>query len=125
METTPHTPTPWKYSIADEAIMSVGNVQMMICEAPGTRHRGPYGEYGPAEEAFYKTNAEFICRACNSHEALVAALEAILDAIEYDDNGDAVLAHTPWDGVGDPPDISEPKCILAASAALALARKEA
>jgi len=65
-------------------------------------------------ESYYgddEANAAFIVRACNAHEQLVEALRAMLDAGRYDDAGNFVVDCEQWDGQGDPPDITSPKCI--------------
>lgn len=59
-----HTPTPWRHT--DAGIVSGGRV---ICEAP--IHYLESHKHWPE-------NAEFITRACNNHDALLAALTDIL-----------------------------------------------
>jgi hypothetical protein len=87
MTKSQHTPTPWKYEYIDR--------NRAIISAPkGANHvYCLFGEFvGPpdfeketqaiackisAEEA--AANATFIVRACNAHDALVEALEALAD----------------------------------------------
>lgn len=80
MSNTKHTPTPWERCDAFGASAMGLNVKAtgddkMICSTTGY-----YGRDGAA------ANAAFIARACNSHEQLVAALEAARMVIETSDD---------------------------------------
>jgi hypothetical protein len=72
--TTQHTPTPWKTETPKgweqkglTAIWSDG-VMVATCGRQGTQEQ--------------QDNAAFIVRACNSHDALVAALEIAVERLE-------------------------------------------
>ena len=69
--TTQHTTEPWNQFREDE------NGKEAFKIVPAWGRNGMYFVatcYGPDAEA----NAEFIVRACNSHDALLAALEGLL-----------------------------------------------
>lgn len=66
MSTSQHTPTPWNYDADKHHIVS--NSKFLVARMEGKL-------FGPA-------NAAFIVRACNSHEALVEALEAMEKACD-------------------------------------------
>lgn len=76
MNTPAHTPTPWKTDATNDKVIGIWDdetktlIQIARCTSP--RH------------------AAFIVRACNSHAALVAALERFLKA--QDENDRASLA---------------------------------
>ncbi len=63
---TQHTPTPWRVTIADP----VTQPDVLPC-IDATDNRGEI-----ACGVFNEADARFIVRACNSHDALVAALRA-------------------------------------------------
>ena len=118
---TEHTPGPWKVG-KDESIWTTANHHETICRMSiGEMGMGPYladrptGTYGsivdPAER---EANADFIARACNCHDDLVRALRDILDAGQYNADGDFVLAHERWDGISNPPDYQDAPCLVAA-----------
>ncbi len=106
---TKHTPTPW-FSSADGCI--------------GTTEDGfnPIPHYsGMVEMAYYKeplalANAEFIVRACNSHDEMIAAVE---ECIRAEMNRRAKLLH------GSPASDYTNKRIARLVVALAKARGEA
>lgn len=86
MPTQQHTPTPWEgpFSQNNPAWRGVHKRGLPIC----TAWNGPNGE------EFAEPNAAFIVRACNAHEALVAALEKAYDAFsEAVDNDNALVDH--------------------------------
>ena len=74
---------------------------------------------GPFEPEEWQANARLI----TGEPDLLAALEAMLEDGEYDDNGDFVLAHSSWDGECNPPDTSEPPSVKQADAAIAKAKR--
>jgi hypothetical protein len=63
----PHTPTPWQYGELSESVMTARAGP--IVDADFARDIISY------EERF--ANLKFIVRACNAHDALVAALREI------------------------------------------------
>lgn len=67
-----HTPGPWKYNGRD-AIVSETPVEGLSNSDDAYRYYGGH----IVCESVTRTNAEFIVRACNSHDDLVAACEAI------------------------------------------------
>lgn len=75
-----HTPIPWSTDgayvlpLADQAKAQPGTLFVAMC--------GISSSYRPPEET--KANAEFIVRACNNHDALVATVRDLLPwASEY------------------------------------------
>lgn len=71
-----HTPTPWR----------LGNGRNIVSDTPVPEVCGSdaveyYGGHLVAE-SLAAENAKFIVRACNSHDALVAALQDILSMAE-------------------------------------------
>ena len=85
---TAHTPTPWEHTpMADGRHHFLG----ILCTEYRGNETAPYhplvasvfhgmGQLAPREIA--EANAAFIVRACNSHAALVAALEAVVKYLE-------------------------------------------
>jgi len=81
-----HTPTPWnarpiyakdgRFELRSERHQSVGY-------APLAYVRGDKRETGGDGEA----NAQFIVRACNAHDQLVAALKAVVEFYSYAEFG--------------------------------------
>ena len=72
-QTTPHTPTPWH--IANPAKLCP---KIWPCASFAGRNGGMLGtvaERGPKGEA----NADFIVKAVNNHDALVGALESLME----------------------------------------------
>ena len=70
-----HTPTPWTAN------------EQFVQGADHTTIVNTFGNYPPHERlgqiaafAEAKANAEFLCRACNSHDALLEACEAFIEA---------------------------------------------
>ena len=77
---TKHTPTPWRRSTTNPFAINTaeGGASRAIAEVST-------GEWMPdvfvgANEAI--ANAEFIVRACNSHDELLAALSDVCDGVE-------------------------------------------
>lgn len=80
---TKHTPTPWTVGYASLSVEGKTEKGVMkILDIRGWGHltgRG-HGALGLSDEQgkqVQEANAEFIVRACNSHDALVEALEKI------------------------------------------------
>lgn len=73
---TKHTPTPWVPAETNGRIYirPQGHTVGTAAVAEVTKTNKPYSEY--------KENAAFMVRACNSHEALIEALEAIINDCE-------------------------------------------
>lgn len=71
MSETKHTPTPWY--LADDDDCRICCPEEDVCTAD--THRD---EYSPDEDEAI-ANAAFIVRAVNSHDALVEALQSLLD----------------------------------------------
>ena len=83
-----HTPLPWEYS------NKMGGHYHYI--VPQTRHRKPIVQIITTIETFQEdlANAELICRAVNSHDALIEALDEgmnVLADIAEEEN------YTEWD----------------------------
>lgn len=96
MTTQQHTPTPWRAGINGALIMARTNTIQVGCTGslnPNFRAKDP------------NADAAFIVRACNAHDALVAALEYALQIIEH-------------------PTVSSRKAITQAREAIKLARGE-
>ena len=87
-----HSPTPWKAVRAEDTFSYTFLIQQdtsgrgpYICTSIAERR--PLSHYGSdpdterASLALCKANAEFIVRACNAHDELVAAVRAV--AIDY------------------------------------------
>ena len=81
-----HTPGPWKYQRTHP---QSGDAWFVLTDARGygpIMEVGGHDVNGQVAEAKYmitepdiiEANAEFICRACNSHDGLVAALKDML-----------------------------------------------
>ena len=67
-----HTPTPWHLGVKEAHHCVYAANGDLICDA------SPFGK-----DDTTKTDAAFIVRACNSHDALVAALDELLEHIEW------------------------------------------
>lgn len=78
-----HAPTPWRFEIADR--LSGGEDCLLILSAEGEAiaeiQCNPDGEHA---------NAEFIVRACNSHDDLVAGCKDALNVFETSYDGQAL-----------------------------------
>ena len=70
-----HTPTPWSV----RASRNDEGYGLLICDEDQTILAGMDTWLGPTPEAEMEANAAFIVRACNSHAALVEALETLLN----------------------------------------------
>lgn len=64
---TKHTPTPWAVGSTDGATFLIWQ------ETPGKQ-----------DVPYTVENREFITRACNSHDDLVAALELALQTVDFE-----------------------------------------
>lgn len=78
-----HTPTPWTTSVACKfrvisslAFAKYGGSGSVVADVytPGTH------PHAPTDYEISAANAAFICRACNAHDELVAALEGLREA---------------------------------------------
>lgn len=96
MESSKHTPTPWRKA-----------GQFATVQAPG---RACICDCGSRSDLTAQANAEFIARACNSHADLLAALEEIIWITESQHGED-------WD-------TALPDALNIARAAIAKARGE-
>jgi len=67
-----HSPLPWSV----RASRNDEGYGLLICDEDQTILAGMDTWLGPTPEAEMEANAAFIVRACNSHAALVEALEA-------------------------------------------------
>ncbi len=70
-----HTPTPWSYVAYND-----GYALVQETGAPYTQYSSDIGDIGAvtSDPKYIKeANAAFIVRACNSHAALVEALETV------------------------------------------------
>lgn len=89
---TEHSPLPW--SVVDRRRAPLPNIiitsadETHVAEAKGVHTRDPMlrfrwkPEEANAADARATANAEFIVRACNAHDALVAGLTAIAEKLE-------------------------------------------
>lgn len=86
MSESKHTPTPWRF---DDNHMYVycGDHVIVTCNDPSTAVGGL-----SAEEI--EANAEFIVRACNAHDDLLTACEAVVLAARLKDPIAGVVAVT-------------------------------
>ena len=71
-----HTPTPWKYHLGRGIdprihIQTIGGYQIA---------QTPKNGVSCGNEAINGANAEFICRAVNEHDTLIAQRDALLEA---------------------------------------------
>ena len=76
-----HTPTPWGIYHEPEGQVFIGTAEgepWFIC-----RIRHGCNEHGQPEGVEDKANAEFIVRAVNHHDELVAMLEEVAAELEY------------------------------------------
>ena len=72
-----HTPTPWSV----RASRNDEGYGLLICDEDQTILAGMDTWLGPTPEAEMEANAQFIVRACNSHAALVEAVERLLNQV--------------------------------------------
>lgn len=109
---TKGTPLPWEVHEVEDAGEVISR---------GFRQVGGMGiNTGEDVELFSKADAEFIVRACNSHDALVAALKESQTVL-------GMLVRPETDGANVPLHIAWAQCLAAESkcrAALALATSE-
>ena len=75
-----HTKTPWRLGAPSQMGSVVADEP--VPEIKGSEAVDYYGGHLIAE-SIAPRNAEFIVRACNSHDQLVAALDAMVKRIEY------------------------------------------
>ena len=83
MDNTKHTATPWKLSKNGdvETIRIFCKNGYEVCRAsdlPSVFGNNRYGDGGTKEQ---EANAEFIVRACNSHDALVEACQEMFEEL--------------------------------------------
>lgn len=110
--TTQHTPLPW-YTETDVDILDANGMTVCSTLEP---------ESNVATQADYD-NAAFIVKACNSHAALVEALEALLNLGEYDGDGNYVIKDRGEYTETDSPDEAVIPELAQALAALKLAKE--
>lgn len=113
--TTQHTPTPWKLEHeASDAFNIYGNDPFGLVALARVSKEG----FDPVTAA---TNAQLIVRAVNSHQALVGALQALVQWMDA-----SGLSHSKPVGVGTPLETKpfEFDVVTKARAALALAKGE-
>lgn len=78
-----NTPTPWKVGYRALSIFTEDD-EMKICDIRGWGHLTGGGALNlpPDEaEAIQTANANLICKAVNSHDALISALEDTVQAL--------------------------------------------
>jgi len=76
-----HTATPWKKGTYKNCITAETNDGLTINGAYQDEAIDYYGGYLIAESVS-KNNAQFIVKACNSHEELIDALEGMVDTFK-------------------------------------------
>ncbi len=76
-----HTPTPWEWEKIENAAWSDygPNLRSVAMGSPKVLSAWGHDAWGVDVN---DANAEFIVRACNSHDELVSALEAALHALD-------------------------------------------
>lgn len=79
---TEHTPTPWNAAAAYSSIVGVPIVNQQGKRIGNTALPNMPPEWDHMKQQAV-IDAAFICRAVNSHEALVKALKLARDRIEY------------------------------------------
>lgn len=73
-----HTPTPWR-AAGQQIIAEENGYRVAVVSSPDPRARG---KERMEDLEYCRGNTAFIVRACNSHEQLVTALQALLpDAV--------------------------------------------
>lgn len=123
-----HTPTPWCLSASSNTIIKQDFTHIGLGEDSGVQIGSACGYTGsgffPSDEEGV-ANAEFIVRACNAHDQLVASLKAavatIEDYVSYEHNGDPWTEDARVMGEMDIDDYSTDGRLEAARAALAAA----
>jgi hypothetical protein len=113
---TAHTPTPWKQGIVAtdaENIYGPSDEIVASCEDTSVYRRTV------TTEARENANAEFIVRACNSHEALLARVAAHVAACECGGTGRR-KGRPAWDPPGKTSPIVEFDCDYCAADRAAL-----
>jgi hypothetical protein len=80
-----HTPTPWKLATGPRTCFHPGNELSIYhtVESDGETFTPTIAEVWPSHDGTALADAEFIVRAVNNHDALVAACEAALLALEF------------------------------------------
>ena len=94
-----HTPVPWLVHEWGKGCTIV-EAQVRVTEKPGILMQG---QRALAKE-LTRANAEFIVRACNAHDELLAALERLLEATggcDFRDNANDEISG-PCMGLADP-----------------------
>lgn len=74
-----HTPTPWTIETVQTSVGFVYKIGPFPWIGDKVNHACIYVDYNNNAPTL-KANAEFIVRACNAHDDLVDALEAVLEA---------------------------------------------
>ena len=100
MSESKHTQLPWRFGRTDmsESIMIVDNHDNYVA-AVRIRQTGG-GAISAAMEGPRRSNAEFIVRACNSHDELLEACKAVIEwweEHEYDTAGSGVEEYNLYD----------------------------
>ncbi len=70
------TPIPWK--LAEKCRLHIDNARLIRCEKEGADYGAVACVNIGTESEMVQENAEFIVKAVNNHDALVAALEGLL-----------------------------------------------
>lgn len=87
MNTETHTPTPWKSG------RGLLDSKQVAIHAPG-KHIDMAYVFGPQREQ----DADFVVRACNSHDKLVAALQKFIDTADMQKGGGDDMLRIQFDG---------------------------
>lgn len=91
-QTTTHTATPWQ-SAGEHELAGLSDGKLLrhaVIRSAGDR----WAALVEIEDAEGEANAEFICRACNSHDGLIAALTLAADRLMVSAREADVSAHT-------------------------------
>lgn len=80
-----HDPTPWR-QVASGTIISINNEHVL-----GIAFVNPRGDASGIPLGKDRANASFIVRACNAHDALVAACKSVEDLLVRIDNGETTV----------------------------------
>lgn len=121
--TTEHTPTPWRWATKDDGPLMDGKLLGLDNQ--------PIATWTAFHGSKHNTNAEFIVRACNSFDDLLAALKGLVGLITPNVNEADGDRFCMWcDNMSDPdtrePSIHRESCFVGeAEAAIAKAEGKA
>lgn len=115
-----HSPGPWSapsagiYSAHGVLIAETGSRDV----TRSMRKAGALAQ-GPVNGALIAAGPDLVMHVI----ALLRALSDIIDEGTYDHDGAFVIPAGSWDGTGDPPDTSDPDCLVGAQEAMKAAKE--